>query len=568
MKYQTLLARSFSKHEQKKLGYWALLACLFIALSFFINFKPFMGPLSVLNLRLSTGEDEKLHLFDDTDSSLQIAKETINSTSIVNDTGSSHEEAEIMSSALTVNDTDSSHGESEIRDTEIIVNNATSRSQEVVVFKESLAQNMKTNDSSNPPQFVNEKDTSMVNNTNSSLPEATDANAGTKNSTVEPPLCTFMGRSDFCEIKGDIRIDGNSYTVFIVSSEIDILTAENTSWCIRPYARKGDQAAMGAVREWTVKLVAGASHILPQCAQNHSVPAILFSAGGYSGNHFHSFADIIVPLFLTSRPYNGDVQFLITNGLTAWISKFKTLMNALSRYQPISIDYRQDIHCYDSMTVGLIRRTSKELSIDPSNSPYSMKDFRKFLRSSYSLKRTTAIKIGNVSRKRPRLVIISRKRSRAFTNVGEIVSMAKRLGFRVVVAEPDADVSGFAKIINSCDVMMGVHGAGLTNMVFLPEKAVLVQVIPIGGTEWLSKTYFEEPAKDMNIRYLDYKIRVEESSLIHQYPADHVVLRDPSEIWKQGWSAVQSIYLSKQNVTLDVNRFRPTLVKALELLHQ
>uniref|UniRef100_A0A6N2LJ87 Uncharacterized protein n=1 Tax=Salix viminalis TaxID=40686 RepID=A0A6N2LJ87_SALVM len=331
MKYQTLLARSFSKHEQKKLGYWELLACLFIALSFFINFKPFMGPLSVLNLRLSTGEDEKLHLFDDTDSSLQIAKETINSTSIVNDTGSSHEEAEIMSSALTVNDTDSYHGESEIRGYQ-----ESEMAGGRVVFKESLAQNMKTNDSSNPPQFVNEKDTSMVNNTNSSLPEATDANAGTKNSTVEP-LCTFMGRSDFCEIKGDIRIDGSSYTVFIVSSEIDILTAENTSWCIRPYARKGDQAAMDAVREWTVKLVAGASHILPQCTQNHSVPAILFSAGGYSGNHFHSFADIIVPLFLTSRSYNGDVQFLITNGLTAWISKFKTLMKALSRYQPISI---------------------------------------------------------------------------------------------------------------------------------------------------------------------------------------------------------------------------------------
>ncbi|KAJ6411282.1 hypothetical protein OIU84_007945 [Salix udensis] len=237
MKYQTLLARSFSKHEQKKLGYWELLACLFIALSFFINFKPFMGPLSVLNLRLSTGEDEKLHLFDDTDSSLQIAKETINSTSIVNDTGSSHEEAEIMSSALTVNDTDSYHGESEIR--------------------ESLAQNMKTNDSSNPPQFVNEKDTSMINNTNSSLPEATvfeDANAGTKNSTVEP-LCTFMGRSDFCEIKGDIRIDGSSYTVFIVSSEIDILAAENTSWCIRLYARKGDQAAMDAGTIFTPSLI-------------------------------------------------------------------------------------------------------------------------------------------------------------------------------------------------------------------------------------------------------------------------------------------------------------------------
>jgi protein O-mannose beta-1,4-N-acetylglucosaminyltransferase len=56
--------------------------------------------------------------------------------------------------------------------------------------------------------------------------------------------------------------------------------------------------------------------------------------------------------------------------------------------------------------------------------------------------------------------------------------------------------------------------------------------------------------------------------LIQQYPADHAVLRDPSGIGKQGWLAFQSIYLQKQNVTIDVNRFRPTLVKALELLHQ
>ncbi|KAH8487360.1 hypothetical protein H0E87_026064 [Populus deltoides] len=572
MIYDSVLGRSFSKQEQKKLGYWAFVACSFIALSFFTNFKPFLGPLSVcksfiiqsaiytwcypaltymdlaVNLRLSMGEDEKLPLFSDTDSSLLIANETVgSSSSTVNDTSSSHEEAEIMST-LIVNDTDSSHGESEIR--------------------ESHTQNMKTNDTSNSLPLVKENDIYRVNNTNSSLPKATDADVVTKNNTIEP-LCTLMGRSDFCEIKGDIRIDGKSYTVFIVSSETDILTAENTSWSIRPYARKGDQAAMGAVREWAVKLVTGASDI-PQCTQNHSVPAILFSAGGYAGNHFHAFTDVILPLFLTSRPYNGEVQFLITDGRPAWISKFETIMKALSRYQLISIDNSQDIHCYDSMTVGLKRRTNKELSIDPdpSSSPYSMKDFRKFLRSSYSLKKTMATKIRNGSKRRPRLLIISRKRSRAFTNVGEIVTMAKRLGYRAVVAEPDADVSGFAQIINSCDVVMGVHGAGLTNIVFLPENAVLVQVIPFGGTEWLSRTYFEEPAKGMNIRYLDYKIRVEESTLIQQYPADHVVLRDPSAIWKQGWSAVQSIYLRQQNVTLNVNRFRPTLVKALDLLHQ
>ncbi|KAJ6977072.1 beta-1,2-xylosyltransferase XYXT1-like isoform X2 [Populus alba x Populus x berolinensis] len=469
MMYDTVLARSFSKHEQKRLGYWALIACLFIVLSFFTIFKPYLGPLQVLNLRLSMGEDEKLHLYNDTTSSWLIAKEeTIDSTLIVNDKRSPQEEAEIM--RLIVNDTDRTHEEAESSE-------------------------------------ITSKDDFMVNNTNISLPEATDAL--TKNNKMEP-LCTIMGRSDFCEIKGDIRIDGSSYTVFIVSSETDIPAAENTSWRVRPYARKGDQAAMGAVREWTLKLVAG--------------------------NHFHAFTDIIVPLFSTARPYNGEVQFLITNGWSAWITKFKTILKALSRYELINIDNRKDIHCFGSMTAGLKRPSYKELVIDPSKSPYSIKDFRQFLRSSYSLKKTRALTIRDGTRKRPRLHNHFKKK--------------------------------IASIINSCDVVMGVHGAGLTNIVFLPEKAVLIQVIPFGGAEWLSRTFFEEPAKDMNIRYLDYKIKVEESTLIQQYPADHAVLKDPSVIGKQGWLAFQSIYLQKQNVTIDVNRFRPTLVKALELLHQ
>ncbi|KAF9671349.1 hypothetical protein SADUNF_Sadunf12G0038000 [Salix dunnii] len=567
MMYETVLARSFSKHEQKRLGYWAMLACLFIVLSFFTIFKPYLGPLPVylfsllyaefalstptgfaVNLRLSMGEDDKLHLYNDTTSSWLIARE--DSSLIANDTRSSQEEAEIMSKTSIVKDTDRTHEGAEV--SESIMNsssivNGTSKSQEV-------------------PGEIASNNNFMVNNTNISLPTAADADAVTKNNKMEP-LCTIMGRSDFCEMKGDIRIDGNSFTVFIVSSETDILAAKNTSWRIRPYARKGDQTAMGAVREWTLKLVAGGSYI-PQCNLNHSVPGILFSAGGYSGNHFHAFTDIIVPLFSTARPYNGEVQFLITNGWSGWIAKFKTILKALSSYQIMNIDNRQDINCFGSMTVGLKRQSYKELGIDPSKSPYSIKDFRQFLRSSYSLKKTRAIKIRDGTKRRPRLLIISRKRSRAFTNVGDIVTLAKNLGYRVVVAEPDADVSGFSQIINSCDVVMGVHGAGLTNIVFLPENAVLIQVIPFGGAEWLSRTFFEEPAKDMNIRYLDYKIRVEESTLLQQYPADHVVLRDPSVIGKQGWLAFQSIYFKKQNVTIDVNRFRPTLVKALELLHQ
>ncbi|KAK9166982.1 hypothetical protein Scep_002173 [Stephania cephalantha] len=123
-----------------------------------------------------------------------------------------------------------------------------------------------------------------------------------------------------------------------------------------------------------------------------------------------------------------------------------------------------------------------------------------------------------------------------------------------------------ARIVNSCDVMMGIHGAGLTNLVFLPSNAVLIQIIPLGGIKWWCDHYFGEPVADMDIRYFAYMIREEESTLIQQYPLDHVAFKDPSSFYKQGWMALKAVYLGKQNVKLDVRRFRATLLKALELL--
>ena len=72
----------------------------------------------------------------------------------------------------------------------------------------------------------------------------------------------------------------------------------------------------------------------------------------------------------------------------------------------------------------------------------------------------------------------------------------------------------------------------------------------------------------MNLKYMEYKTSNEESTLIQQYPLDHAVFADPDSIGKQGWKAYKSIYLNKQNVKLNVTRFKPTLLKALELLHQ
>ncbi|MCD7446673.1 hypothetical protein HAX54_014444 [Datura stramonium] len=371
---------------------------------------------------------------------------------------------------------------------------------------------------------------------------------------------------DNCETKGETRVQGNSSTVFVMSHNFNI-SAENNSWTIQPYPRKGDAWAMSRVKSWTVKLVQDGENI-PKCSVHHGYPAVLFSLGGFSGNHFHDFSDLLVPIFSNSRDFNSEVHFLATDCKSWWIGKYRTLLNNMSKHKILDIDNENEVHCFPSVTTGL--KSHKELGIDSSKFPngVSMRDFKQFLRSSFSLNRVEAIKMKGDFVTRPRLLIISRKKSRILLNEGDIRQMAEDIGYEVVLAEANTstNLSKFAQIVNSCDVMMGVHGAGLTNMVFLPDNAVLIQLVPLGAIDNLAKRDFGDPAGEMNMRYLDYKIEANESSLVEQYPLDHKVFKDPSSYFRKGWQVFRSIYLDKQDVKVDLKRFRSTLLEAKKLL--
>ncbi|XP_042491171.1 alpha-1,3-arabinosyltransferase XAT3-like isoform X2 [Macadamia integrifolia] len=382
------------------------------------------------------------------------------------------------------------------------------------------------------------------------------------------PMCNFSDRIfDFCDVEGDVRIHGKSYTIFAASSQRSALEG-NESWFIKPYPRKSDQAAMRFVKGFSVKAIVGDHEETPSCTVNHNVPAIVFSAGGYSGNHFHSFSDIIVPLFATAAQFHGEVQFLVTNLANYWKIKFQAILEQLSKYEIINIDHTDDkVHCFPRMIVGL--KYYKELRVDPltSSNGYSIKMFRQLITNAYSLKKSTTIKIGPQTQEKPRLLIIARKRSRSFMNVDEIAEMAKSLGFEVVVSEGMKNLYEFSHVVNSCDVMLGVHGAGLTNLVFLPTNAILIQVLPWGGFEWLASNSFGKAALEMDLRYMEYKVKVEESSLLQEYPLDHPVIKDPRSVHKHNFVLFKAVYLNKQNVKIDVGRFRATLLEALDLLH-
>ncbi|CAA0830162.1 Glycosyltransferase family 61 protein [Striga hermonthica] len=368
------------------------------------------------------------------------------------------------------------------------------------------------------------------------------------------------GGAGYCEMEGDVRVDANCSTVFMVGPTPT--NSNSSSWIIKPYPRKH----ISNVKNWRVMLVS-MDRDAPRCTQTHTLPALLFSTGGYTGNHFHDFADLILPLFSTTFPFNTQIHFLATDYKPWWVSKFSVLLHRLTAHHIIDIETQtKHVHCYANMIVGL--QFYRELVFAPSGGTH-MRDFRQFLRETYSLRRRRRTRADKKKKSKPRLMIISRKRTRVVTNEAEVSRAAVKLGYEVISAEArlSTNLTKFAQLVNSCDMLMGVHGAGLTNMLFLPDRALLIQIVPFGGIDVYARLDFGNPAPAMNVKYLEYKIAINESSLSRQYPSNHPVLRDPLSFKKKGWDELKAVYLENQNVTIDIHRFKGTLAKALNLLH-
>lgn len=380
------------------------------------------------------------------------------------------------------------------------------------------------------------------------------------------PVCYETSRrSDTCDASGDVRVVGSAQTVYV-----DTLDRE---WKTKPYCRKHDNFALSHVKEWTLKPLPSGAPSPAACTVNSSATAFVLSTGGFTGNPFHDYTDVLIPAFITAHPFRGEVQFLVSSYKSWWVSRYLQIFQQLSRHEVVDVDADDEVRCYPRVVVG--PTFHRELGVDASKTPppgYSTADFRRMLRDAFGLERATATPSGDRwdIRRRPRLLIISRRpsRGRAFMNERAMADMAASLGFDVRVGDPEttSDTSKFARLVNSCDVMVGVHGAGLTSMVFLPAGAVVVQVVPYGRLEWLARNTFAEPAPGMEVHYLEYAVQLDETTLSEQYPSDHPVLTDPMAIHKQGWNALKTTYLDKQNVRPHLGRLKNTFLKALKML--
>jgi hypothetical protein len=154
-------------------------------------------------------------------------------------------------------------------------------------------------------------------------------------------------------------------------------------------------------------------------------------------------------------------------------------------------------------------------------------------------------------------------------NQAAVARVAASVGFDVDSMHTGRDVTpplsaAYARV-SAYDALVGVHGADLTAFLFLrPDRAALVQVAPL-GISLLSRNLFGVPAARMGLRYEQYDVAGNESSLSRVYAPDDVVVADPDrarrERGSKAWDLVEYVYLRGQNVSLDLARFRETLVR-------
>ncbi|KAL3508458.1 hypothetical protein ACH5RR_027859 [Cinchona calisaya] len=366
--------------------------------------------------------------------------------------------------------------------------------------------------------------------------------------------------SDIYISSKEVRFDTKASTIYIYSDQ------ELQKYKVQPYPLKNDAVAMKMVK--TIEIHHG-NIPPPPCDFKHDVPAVVFSSGGFAGNIFHEFNDIIIPVFITSRHFRSKVKFMITDYQLWCINKYRRVLNELSKYEFINAAETTNgtIHCFPGAIVGL--KYHDNLAINTSDTPgaYSMLEFRDVLRRSFDLKIRDVSQMLNHQFEKPQLLIVSRTRTRTIVNQNEVVRMMEEIGFRVFIATNDlmTNLNEFSRVIGSSSVMVGVHGAGLTNEIFLPNGAVMIQVLPL-ELDWVANAYYGGPAKGMGLHYLEYKIEPQESTLYDLYGPDHPAIKDPESIKALGYRKSRVYYLDQQNVTINMERFRKTLFEAMRII--
>ncbi|CAM0885023.1 unnamed protein product [Alopecurus aequalis] len=380
-------------------------------------------------------------------------------------------------------------------------------------------------------------------------------------------------RSDFntdvCFMAGDVRTDAASLSFLLfppAHGASNATVEEIKEERIRPYTRKWERHLMERIHELRLRTgrpdEAAPDQEQHRCDVVHDAPALVMTAGGYTGNLFHAFNDAFLPAWLTVQHLRRRVVFVVLAYNPWWAGTFRELVSGLSDHHVIDLLHDKRTHCFpNGAIVGT--RFHGVIAVDPARTRdnRTLVDFHNFLAGAYKDVDSTPPHQGQ---RRPRLGIYSRKGTRVIENEAAVARLAESIGYDVSILETanGAPLSSEYAAVSACDVLAGVHGADLTKLLFLrPHRAALLQVAPLGVPP-IARGCYAAACGMMEVHYEQYDVEASESSLSRRYAADDVVLADPEKAKQgKGWDLVSRVYLGGQNVSLDLDRFGDTLRK-------
>ena len=162
-------------------------------------------------------------------------------------------------------------------------------------------------------------------------------------------------------------------------------------------------------------------------------------------------------------------------------------------------------------------------------------------------------------------MLILRGRTWRFVNEGTIMDAIERAGFEAACMDEAAswaDVGAVAREVDVCDVLVGAHGAGLTNMVFLCGSRGGAGH-PVGEDGSLRGRVLRRPS-DAPPRRVQHRRRGEHA--VRQARQGPPGDRRPRRVLQERHNA--KFYWREQNIRLTTTRFAPTLQMVKQMLRE
>ncbi|KAJ0959845.1 hypothetical protein J5N97_000445 [Dioscorea zingiberensis] len=342
-------------------------------------------------------------------------------------------------------------------------------------------------------------------------------------------------RTDVCYMRGDIRTDPSTSSISVYGPVPEGLSWNSTTGPerIRPYTRKWETGVMNTIDEITLRAVPPSGRAAAAaCEVDHEgVPGVVLSTGGYTGNVYHEFNDGLIPLYITTKRFEGEVVLVVLEYHSWWVTKYGTVLEKMSNYK--LVDFAKDgrVHCFSELIVGL--KIHGELTIDPQlimpqGSKVGIHDFQALVNQGFGNSMQPQPSKEYCCSPKPKMAIFIRNKSRVILNLREVVRACQRAGFQVQILNPKrtTPLSEIHAVLSSSQAMLAVHGAAVTHFLFMRPGSVLLQIVPL-GLDWAADEYYGEPARKLGLEYMEYKVAKHESSLSKEYDSHDPVLLIP-----------------------------------------